>query len=131
MGDRSKNCATTKRRRRRELLASTAVPDEGPRERRARQQAEREAEERRQRELRERESDDRNARERSEQRELRPPPSMADDVLWGHAAIAEFVGLPVRRLRYMIQLGRVPVRRHSHRIVSASKRAISRALLGA
>jgi hypothetical protein len=128
MRDYSRQDKKTKPQPRRPL--STPGPDEGPRERRAREQQGIAAEEHRERERLEREAGDRRERERSEQR-LRdpwPPQSMAEDTLWGHQDLAKFLGLNVRRLRYLIAIGRIPIRRHSPRIISASKTEVAKAL---
>ena len=36
---------------------------------------------------------------------------IADDVLWGAAAIAEEIGLPVREVFYQLELGRLPAKK--------------------
>ena len=50
-------------------------------------------------------------------------PSLADDRLVGVAAIAQFRGESVRRCRYLIEIGELPVGREGAAIV-ASKKAL-------
>jgi hypothetical protein len=48
---------------------------------------------------------------------------MPDDVdtLWGVEAIARFIDCPIRRAYYLIERGKLPVRKLSHRTIIASK----------
>jgi hypothetical protein len=43
------------------------------------------------------------------------------DVLWGVEEIARFIGCPIRRAYYLIERGKIPVRKLSHRTIIASK----------
>jgi hypothetical protein len=43
------------------------------------------------------------------------------DTLWGVQEIARFIGCPVRRAYYLIERGKLPVRKLSHRTIIASK----------
>jgi hypothetical protein len=46
------------------------------------------------------------------------------DTLWGVQEIARFIGCPVRRAYYLIERGKLPVRKLSHRTIIASKRRL-------
>lgn len=62
-------------------------------------------------------------------RENLPDTDLADDLLWGvdgQDGIAAFLKLPVRRAYYLIEHGGIPVRKHSHKIISASKSVLRR-----
>jgi hypothetical protein len=48
------------------------------------------------------------------------------DTLWGVGEIADFLGCPVRRAYYLIERGKLPVRKLSHRIIIASRAELSR-----
>jgi len=43
------------------------------------------------------------------------------DTLWGVEEIARFIGCPIRRAYYLIERGKIPVRKLSHRTIIASK----------
>jgi len=43
------------------------------------------------------------------------------DTLWGVETIARFIGCPIRRAYYLIERGKIPVRKLSHRTIIASK----------
>ena len=46
------------------------------------------------------------------------------DTLWGVEEIARFIGCPIRRAYYLIERGKIPVRKLSHRTIIASKRRL-------
>ena len=43
------------------------------------------------------------------------------DTLWGVQEIALFINCPIRRAYYLIERGKLPVRKLSHRTIIASK----------
>ena len=43
------------------------------------------------------------------------------DTLWGVQEIARFINCPIRRAYYLIERGKLPVRKLSHRTIIASK----------
>ena len=49
---------------------------------------------------------------------------LADNLLWGVQAIADFIG------NYLIKRCKLPVRKLSHRVIVASRRELRAALLG-
>jgi hypothetical protein len=61
-----------------------------------------------------------------ELKEKYPPPS--DDLLWGAAAIAEFLGISVDRVYYLIRTKRLPIAKLGRRSIVASKKKLQRAL---
>jgi hypothetical protein len=59
---------------------------------------------------------------------------LADDLLWGvegKDGIAAFLGVKVRKARYLIDKGKVPVQRHGHRTITASRSQLRRVFTGA
>jgi hypothetical protein len=46
------------------------------------------------------------------------------DTLWGVGEIARFIGCPIRRAYYLIERGKIPVCKLSHRTIIASKRRL-------
>jgi hypothetical protein len=57
---------------------------------------------------------------------------VGEDLIWGvdgANGIAAFLGIDVRRAYYLIRRGRIPVRHHGHRTVTASRSEL-RALFG-
>lgn len=46
------------------------------------------------------------------------------DTLWGVEEIARFIGCPIRRAYYLIERGKIPVKKLSHRTIIASKRRL-------
>ena len=56
-----------------------------------------------------------------------PPFDLSDDIIWGVKGpngIAAFLGVDERKARHLIDLGVIPVRRHGHRTISASRREL-------
>ena len=51
---------------------------------------------------------------------------LAADLLWGVAAIADFLGVPTRRAQYLIDAGKIPVTKHGHRTIVASRAELRR-----
>jgi hypothetical protein len=54
---------------------------------------------------------------------------LSADVLWGvdgEYGIAAFLDIPVRKVRHLINTGVIPVRRHGHRTITASKNELRR-----
>jgi hypothetical protein len=49
---------------------------------------------------------------------------VAADTLWGVPAIAKFIGLKKRKTDYLISKKIIPVKKHSHKITSASRAEI-------
>lgn len=43
------------------------------------------------------------------------------DLLWGGAAIAEYLGLPLHRAQYLIRTGQLPVHRLGQKVLYVSK----------
>jgi hypothetical protein len=55
--------------------------------------------------------------------------SLADDIIWGvdgPDGIATFIGTEPRKAYYLIRIGRIPVRRLGHRIITASRSELRR-----
>jgi hypothetical protein len=46
---------------------------------------------------------------------------LSDDLLWGVDAIAAFIGVPLRKAYYLIDAGKIPVRKFGHRTITASR----------
>ena len=55
-----------------------------------------------------------------------PPPS--DDLLWGGQAVADFLGVPLTRVYYLIRSGQLPIAKLGRKTVVASKKKLQRAL---
>ena len=53
---------------------------------------------------------------------------LADDILWGGEKIAEYLGMPVERFYYLNARGAFgdAVRKHTHRIITGSKRGLQK-----
>jgi len=54
---------------------------------------------------------------------------LGDDLIWGvdgPDGIAAFLKIPPQRAYYMIAKGVLPVRKHSHRIITASRKELRR-----
>ena len=62
-----------------------------------------------------------------------PVETLADDIIWGvdgEDGIAAFLGLKPRKAYYLIEHGRIPVKRFGHKTISASRSQL-RHLFGA
>jgi hypothetical protein len=57
-----------------------------------------------------------------------PQPAPSNDLLWGAQAIAEFLGVPIDRVYYLIRTKRVPFTKLGPKTILASKRQLRRAL---
>jgi hypothetical protein len=58
---------------------------------------------------------------------------LADDLIWGVAGadgIAAYLGIDVRKARYLIERGLIPVQRKGHRTIVSSRSALRRAFAG-
>jgi hypothetical protein len=53
---------------------------------------------------------------------------MRHDLLYGAQAIADYLGLPLRRTRYLIHTKSIPTTRLTERIICANKYALDRVL---
>jgi hypothetical protein len=54
---------------------------------------------------------------------------LAEDILWGVAGkngIAAFLNIPIPKAYYLIERNKIPVRRHGHRTISASRSELRR-----
>jgi predicted site-specific integrase-resolvase len=54
--------------------------------------------------------------------------TLADDLLWGAQAVADFLGIKVDRVYYFIRTGRLPIAKLGGKTVIASKKQLKRAL---
>ena len=54
------------------------------------------------------------------------PPS--DDLLWGGQAVADFLGISLDRLYYLIRIKRLPIAKLGRKTIVASKKKLQRAL---
>ena len=52
----------------------------------------------------------------------------ADDLLWGAAAIAEYIGVPVDRVYYMVRKKKLPIAKLGEKSIVASRKELKRAL---
>jgi hypothetical protein len=52
--------------------------------------------------------------------------SLADDLLWGAQAIADFLGINVNRVYYLIRIQKLPAAKLGHKKILASKRELAR-----
>jgi hypothetical protein len=60
------------------------------------------------------------------------PEIVADhDLLWGAAAIAAFLGLPIRKVYYLIEQNAIPVRKLNKKTIVASRAQLRQHLLAA
>jgi excisionase family DNA binding protein len=55
-----------------------------------------------------------------------PPP--ADDLLWGGQAIADYLGISLDRVYYLIRTKRLPIAKLGRKTVVASRKKLQRAL---
>jgi hypothetical protein len=58
---------------------------------------------------------------------------LADDLLWGvegAGGIAEFLGISSRKTYYLIETGKIPVRKIGHRTITASREELRRLFQG-
>jgi hypothetical protein len=53
---------------------------------------------------------------------------LADDLLWGAQAIADFLGVSVDRVYYLIRTKRLPISKLGHKTIVASRRKLARAI---
>jgi hypothetical protein len=60
--------------------------------------------------------------------ELQQQLAASDDLLWGTQAIADFVGLSLSEVQYLIREGRLPIGRLGPKTLFASKRQLRRYL---
>ena len=51
-----------------------------------------------------------------------------EDLLWGAQAIADFLGVPVDRIYYLIRTRKLPVGKLGRRMVVASRKKLLRAI---
>jgi hypothetical protein len=64
---------------------------------------------------------------------LKRTPTLAQDLLWGvtgENGIAAFLGIKPSQAYRLISEGKLPIRRHGHRTISASRSELRRAFLG-
>jgi hypothetical protein len=59
------------------------------------------------------------------------PTPIPADLLWGVRQIAAYVGLPERRVRYLIAKSRIPTKKLGPKTIVARKSQIDRAIVGA
>jgi Helix-turn-helix domain len=55
-----------------------------------------------------------------------PNEPLATDLLWGVDEIARFIGVPLRKAYYLIDAGKIPVTKHGHRTIVASRNELRR-----
>lgn len=55
-----------------------------------------------------------------------PPPS--DDLLWGGQAVADFLGVTLDRVYYLIRTGQLPIAKLGRKTIVASKKKLQRAI---
>jgi hypothetical protein len=58
---------------------------------------------------------------------------LRDDLIWGvdgENGIAAELGIPTSKAYYLISTGAIPVRRHTHKIITASRRELRRRFAG-
>jgi hypothetical protein len=53
------------------------------------------------------------------------------DLLWGAQAVADFLGISVDRVYYLIRMRRLPISKIGHRTIVASRRKLTRAIADA
>jgi hypothetical protein len=51
---------------------------------------------------------------------------LSDDLLWGVAAIADFIGVSPRKCYWLIDAGKIPITKHGHRTIVASRAELRR-----
>lgn len=56
------------------------------------------------------------------------PATPSDDLLWGAAAIADFLGVSIERVYYEIRVKRLPISKLGKKTVIASRRKLQRAI---
>ena len=59
----------------------------------------------------------------------KPDDTLADDLVWGvdgKDGIAAFLNIKPARAYYLIEKGAIPVKKHSHRIITASRSGLRR-----
>ena len=57
------------------------------------------------------------------------PDNLAADLIWGvdgPNGIAAFIGVPARKVYYMIETGRLPIRKFGRRTITASRAELRR-----
>jgi hypothetical protein len=54
------------------------------------------------------------------------PPS--DDLLWDGQAVADFLGIPLTRVYYLIRTGQLPIAKLGRKTIVASRRKLQRAI---
>jgi hypothetical protein len=52
----------------------------------------------------------------------------SDDLLWGAQAIADFLGVSVNRVYYLIREDRLPISKLGHKTIVASRKKLARAI---
>jgi excisionase family DNA binding protein len=55
-------------------------------------------------------------------------PAPSDDLLWGGQEVADYLGISLDRLYYLIRVKRLPVARLGRKTLLASKKQLSRAI---
>jgi hypothetical protein len=58
----------------------------------------------------------------------KPPQRDDNDIVWGAQAIADYIGQPLSRTRYLIRKGRLPVARLGSKTIISRKKKLDRAL---
>jgi len=58
----------------------------------------------------------------------KPPQRDDNDILWGCQAIADYLGQPLDRVRYLIRKGRLPVARLGSKTIISRKKKLDRVL---
>jgi hypothetical protein len=59
-------------------------------------------------------------------KEKYPPPS--DDLLWGGQAVADFLGIPLTRVYYLVRTGQLPIAKLGRKTIVASKKKLQRVI---
>jgi hypothetical protein len=52
----------------------------------------------------------------------------SDDLLWGAQAIADFLGISIDRVYYLLRMKRLPISKLGHKTIVASRKKLVRAL---
>jgi hypothetical protein len=55
-------------------------------------------------------------------------PQPSDDLLWGGQAVADYLGIPLTRVYYLIRTGQLPISKLGRKTVFASKKKLQRAI---
>jgi excisionase family DNA binding protein len=54
--------------------------------------------------------------------------ALSDDLLWGGQEVADFLGVPLDRVYYLIRTKRLPIAKLGHKTIVASRKKLERAI---